>query len=732
MSTLKQLKNEYLEYLEIEKNRAGKTLENYGRYLGRFVQFVVQGGKDVDIKVVSEDVIRQYRLYLNRLRDHDGEPLKKVTQNYHIIALRSFLKYLAKREIKSVAAERIELGKQEEREVTFLEQGELARLLDAPLAGKATLPALRDRALLSTLFSTGMRVSEVCSLDRDKIDLRGGEVSIRGKGSKIRLVFLSDETKEDIKKYLSERVDVDQALFIRIPKGGAFSKESNLRLTPRSVQRIVKKHATLAGIMGKNVSPHTLRHCIRGDTMVFLTDEICSAKTLFAERGTYVKSMHFKTGEIVSREVQQKTSHFSNKLVRLVADGHELVCTPKHRLFTTGIGGIEEIESGRLRVGDWIAGVKEVRQKGKRVMDSIRWRLVGYVLGDGVINERFRGIKIYDKNKSFLKFYANIFEKEFGKRPFLRSRNTNSYELIFYSIATVAWFRHWIPKGLAPTKRVPVALLSATNAEIRQFIAGLYDAEGNSGTIKLFSSSRHLLQDVQMLLLRLGVTSHILDRIRSVKLPQGKIIHLNHIYTLHVLNHEMQTRFKRLIPTLKKNIIIDARGKKAEHDKLPVQTLIRQVLVAAKASYARGFHQYLERNFRIKHAARYARLAPTRPTVHAFLDAMKHFSVRTPASKPLADIAKAVDLIWYKVKKIERIKTNEQVFDFGVSGTHNLITNGIISHNSYATDLLRNGADIRSVQAMLGHSSVTTTQIYTHVTDQGLRETHHKFHNKKK
>lgn len=252
---LKNLKIQFLEHLEIEKNRSPKTVENYGRYLDRFLTFA----KAQSPKEITEEKIRQYRIYLNR------QSLKKITQNYHIIALRSFLKYLAKRNVPALAAEKIELGKQEEREVTFLESEELTRLLDAPGGNK--ISALRDRAILAMLFSTGMRVAELCSLDRDKIDLRRGELSVIGKGRKIRLVFLSDDAKKTIDDYLQKRTDVDEALFIRVPKGNTFSKEADLRLTPRSIQRIVKKYAVQAGIMGKKVSPHTLRHSYATDLL---------------------------------------------------------------------------------------------------------------------------------------------------------------------------------------------------------------------------------------------------------------------------------------------------------------------------------------------------------------------------------------------------------------------------------------------------------------------------------
>ncbi len=258
---IKLLKIQYLEHLEIEKNRSPKTLENYGRYLDRFLNFAkIKHAEDMD-----DERVRQYRLYLNRLTDKHGDTLKKVTQNYHVIALRNFLKYLAKRGIKSVSAEKIELGRTEDRHVTFLENNELDRLLNSPEG--TNLNALRDRAMLRMLFSTGMRVSELCSMDRDKIDLKRGEISVMGKGRKIRMVFLSDDACKHINIYLDKRTDTDEALFIRIPKSGKFGKNSNLRLTPRSIQRIVKKYSIKAGIMGKNISPHSLRHSMATDLL---------------------------------------------------------------------------------------------------------------------------------------------------------------------------------------------------------------------------------------------------------------------------------------------------------------------------------------------------------------------------------------------------------------------------------------------------------------------------------
>jgi site-specific recombinase XerD len=298
---LKQLRTDYLEYLEIERNRSNKTIENYGRYLGRFITFSntkgVQTANDMD-----DELVRQYRLYLNRLKDPAGQPLKRVTQNYHIIALRNFLKYLVKRNVKAVAPEKVELGKQEDREVTFLEQEELKRLLEAPKGND--MSAARDRAILNTLFSTGMRVSELCSLDRGKIDLNRGEISIRGKGGKIRVVFLSEETRQYISQYLDTRKDADLALWIRDSKKGVH-KEDNLRLSCRSIQRLVKKYAIHAGIVGKKVSPHTVRHSYATDLLRNGAD-IRSVQALLGHSSVTTTQIYTHVTDKQLREVHEK------------------------------------------------------------------------------------------------------------------------------------------------------------------------------------------------------------------------------------------------------------------------------------------------------------------------------------------------------------------------------------------------------------------------------------------
>lgn len=259
---IRQFLTDFLEYLEIERNRSQKTIENYHHYLSRFLDWSgVKTPEDITL-----DVVRKYRIYLNRFQDEKGRELKKITQNYHIIALRSFIKYLSKRDILVLSAEKIEVGKNPATMVEFLDPSELERLLGS--ASSEDAKSLRDRAILELLFSAGLRVSELTNINRDQVNLKNQEFSVRGKGGKVRIVFISDTAKEALGKYLRKRTDIDPALFVRLPKKGAKEKDKkgNLRITQRSIQRIVKYYATKAGIV-KDVHPHTLRHSFATDLL---------------------------------------------------------------------------------------------------------------------------------------------------------------------------------------------------------------------------------------------------------------------------------------------------------------------------------------------------------------------------------------------------------------------------------------------------------------------------------
>ncbi len=256
---IQKLLTDFLEYLELEKGRSQRTLRNYDFYLNRFLDWA----KSPSPKDITLPLVRKFRLHLNRTIEGRGNDGPKVTtQNYHLIALRSFLKYLAKRDIKTLAPEKIELAKQPERHVEFLEEDELVRLLEA--AKGSDLLSLRDRAVLELLFSTGLRVSEAAKLDIEDINLKRSEFTVTGKGSKRRIVFMSERAREALKRYLDKRRDTSPFLFISHDR--AKGARDDTPISPRSVQRIVDKYARKAGIT-KKISPHTMRHTFATDLL---------------------------------------------------------------------------------------------------------------------------------------------------------------------------------------------------------------------------------------------------------------------------------------------------------------------------------------------------------------------------------------------------------------------------------------------------------------------------------
>lgn len=258
MSTIEDLKADYLEHLEIDKNRASKTIENYNHYLDRFLLW----SKIQKPNQITEKKVHQFRVFLSREVSDKNEQLGQSTRNYYIIALRGFLRYLSKKNILSLAPEKLDLAKTKERAVDFLEREEVQELIDSVHGNDAR--TRRDRAILELFFSSGLRVSELVALDQDKINLGKKEFSVLGKGSKIRIVFISDSAAGALKSYLEKRQDTDPALFIR--HGKNIERQENLRLTVRSIQRIIQKYATKAGLL-KKISPHILRHSFATDLL---------------------------------------------------------------------------------------------------------------------------------------------------------------------------------------------------------------------------------------------------------------------------------------------------------------------------------------------------------------------------------------------------------------------------------------------------------------------------------
>lgn len=259
---MSELLLDYIEHLEVEGGRSVKTAENYKLYLERFVEFT----EDIPVEKITSEVIRKYRLWLNRYKnDNEGE-LATITQGYHLIALRGFLGYLSKRDITSLSPDKIELPKVARKQVTFLHFDEVTRILDTiPLDDEV---GLRDRAIIELLFSSGLRVSELVNLNRDHVNTKRREFMVRGKGRKDRPVFIGEAAAGRVEDYLASRLDNLPPLFLSYSRNNLSSMTGDYRrLTSRSIQRMVTKYARLAGIT-KHVSPHTMRHSFATDLLM--------------------------------------------------------------------------------------------------------------------------------------------------------------------------------------------------------------------------------------------------------------------------------------------------------------------------------------------------------------------------------------------------------------------------------------------------------------------------------
>ncbi len=303
-------KKRFLTYIEVEKNKSLLTRRNYDFYLSRFIAV----SKLTKPGQITLDDVRDFRLWLNRRQNARGQGLKKSTQNYYLIALRSFLKYLAKNDVPSLAAEKIELAKTSERQVNFLEGDDLERFLQAPLQGeKHSLISYRDKAILEMLFSTGLRVSELANLKRDSINLNKDEFTVRGKGDKLRVVFVSPAAKLWLKEYLGRRKDTAPYLFLRQDRAGRRATEEK-SLTPRSIQRLVDHYAAAAGLT-KHITPHTLRHSYATDLLM---------------NGADIRSVQAMLGH-ASIQTTQIYTHITNPRLREIYRQHHAKKRPSSR-----------------------------------------------------------------------------------------------------------------------------------------------------------------------------------------------------------------------------------------------------------------------------------------------------------------------------------------------------------------------------------------------------------------
>lgn len=291
---------DYVEHLEVERGRAAKTAENYRHYLERLVEFA----GNIDVVDITSEMIRKYRLWLNRYTNDNGEPLSTITQGYHLIALRGFLAYCAKRDIASLSPEKIELPKVARKQVTFLTPEEIQSMLDATSSNTGS-SKLRDRAIIELLFSSGLRVSELAGLDRDHINTKRREFMVRGKGQKDRAIFISQQAASSIEQYLESRQDNLAPLFLNHSRNNQTSTSGDYRrLSPRSIQRMINKYARLAGIT-KHVTPHTMRHSYATDLLMNGAD-IRSVQTMLGHADISTTQVYTHVTDQHLREIYEK------------------------------------------------------------------------------------------------------------------------------------------------------------------------------------------------------------------------------------------------------------------------------------------------------------------------------------------------------------------------------------------------------------------------------------------
>jgi len=297
---MSELLNEYIEHLEVEGGRSIKTAENYYLYLSRFIEFT----EDIKVEKITSEIIRRYRLWLNRYENINGDKLTTITQSYHLIALRGFLQYLAKRDIESLMPSKIELPKVNKKQVTFLHYDEVERLIGAISTNNEA--GLRDRAIVELLFSSGLRVSELVGLNRDHVNAARREFTVRGKGQKDRPVFISETAADHLKNYLDERKDLLSPLFISYSNKQKAPDTSGdyRRLTARSIQRLVSTYAKLAGIT-KHVSPHTMRHSFATDLLMNGAD-IRSVQSMLGHSDISTTQIYMHVTDEHLREVHEK------------------------------------------------------------------------------------------------------------------------------------------------------------------------------------------------------------------------------------------------------------------------------------------------------------------------------------------------------------------------------------------------------------------------------------------
>ncbi|MFO7772696.1 MAG: tyrosine-type recombinase/integrase [Dehalococcoidia bacterium] len=306
--TLDLLISDFLEYLEIQKGCSPLTIRRYRHYLKRFHNWLAENSSAAKPEQINLELVRRYRLYLAHLRVRNGAPLERVTQNYYIVALRAFLRYLlVQRDIPTLSPDKIELPRQSSRSIAFLNSEQMERLLNSPQI--SSIIGLRDKAILETLFSTGLRVSELVRLNRDQLNLERKEFGVKGKGNKLRVVFLSDTAAEWIERYLRSRQDDFKPLFVHYSgKVDAWNNGERMRLTARSIQRIVAKYAKRSGLPIE-ATPHTLRHSFATDLLISGAD-IRSVQEMLGHESIRTTQVYT---HVTNRHLKEVHKAFHNK-----------------------------------------------------------------------------------------------------------------------------------------------------------------------------------------------------------------------------------------------------------------------------------------------------------------------------------------------------------------------------------------------------------------------------------
>jgi site-specific recombinase XerD len=299
--------SEFLENLEVERGSSPLTIRNYKHYLSRFVNWLTKEGVRLELRDINPEIVRQYRVYLSRLPGSRGEGnMSRKTQGYHAIALRSFLRYLIKNDFSVMSPDKIDLPKVSERQVKFLNGEQVDRLLNAP--SLSTIGGKRDKAILEILFSTGLRVSEVCKLNRDSIDLERREFGIVGKGGKARVVFLSKRASDWIGDYIKAREDKYKPLFIRHKgKNDPATAEEKLRLGCRSIQRMIKKYVRKIKLP-VDATPHVLRHSFATDLLMAGAD-IRSVQEMLGHKNIQTTQIYTHVTQKHLKEIHESFHH---------------------------------------------------------------------------------------------------------------------------------------------------------------------------------------------------------------------------------------------------------------------------------------------------------------------------------------------------------------------------------------------------------------------------------------